>query len=34
MQELSAQVKKELLRTLIWVVVAMAMSIGVYYFIW
>lgn len=31
MEELAAQVKKELLRTLFWVVIAMSVSTGVYF---
>ena len=34
MEKLTAQVKKELLRTFIWVVIAMAIATGVYYLVW
>ena len=34
MDKLTAQVKKELLRTFIWVVIAMAIATGVYYLVW
>ena len=34
MDKLTAQVKKELFRTLFWVVIAMAIATGVYYLIW
>jgi len=34
MEDLAAQVKKELLRTLIWLIVALSVSIGVYFLIW
>lgn len=34
MEELSNQVKKELLRTLFWFIMAMAISTGAYYFMW
>jgi len=34
MDKLTVQVKKELLRTLFWVVIAMAIATGVYYLVW
>lgn len=34
MEELSTQVKKELLRTLLWVVIAMGTATGVYFLVW
>lgn len=34
MEDLAAQVKKELLRTLIWLIIALSVSIGVYFLIW
>jgi hypothetical protein len=34
MKELAAQVKRELFRTLFWVIVALSVSIAFYYLIW
>jgi len=34
MDELTKQVKRELFRTLFWAVVALSISVGIYYFIW
>jgi len=34
MNELAKQVKMELFRTLFWVIVAMSVSIALYYLIW
>ncbi len=34
MDKLNAQVKKELLRTLFWVVIAMSAATSVYYLVW
>lgn len=34
MEELTAQVKKELLRTLFWIVIAVSVSVAIYYFVW
>lgn len=34
MEELTAQVKKELLRTLFWVIVALSIAVGIYFLVW
>jgi len=34
MEELTKQVKRELLRTLFWVVVAMSIAVALYYLVW
>lgn len=34
MEELVAQVKKELLRTFLWIVIAMSVSVGIYFLAW
>jgi hypothetical protein len=34
MEQLTKQVKFEMLRTLLWLVVALAIGIGAYYLIW
>jgi len=34
MEELTKQVKNELLRTLIWLLAAMGLSVGLYFIIW
>jgi len=34
MEELTKQVKNEMLRTLIWLVLAMGVGIGIYYALW
>ncbi len=34
MEELTAQVKRELFRTLIWLVIAISISVGIYYLLW
>lgn len=34
MEQLAKQVKNELLRTLLWLVIAMGLGIGIYYVIW
>lgn len=34
MEELTKQVKNELIRTLIWIIIAMGIGIGVYYLLW
>ncbi len=34
MEELTKQVKNEMIRTLIWIVIAMGIGVGVYYLFW
>jgi hypothetical protein len=34
MEELTAQVKKELFRTFIWIIIAMSISGAIYFLIW
>jgi len=34
MEELTKQVKSEMLRTLIWLALAMGVGIGIYYAVW
>lgn len=34
MEELSKQVKMEMLRTLLWMTVSIAAAVGVYYYVW
>ena len=34
MEKLTAQIKEELLRTLIWLVIAVSISTAIYYFVW
>ena len=34
MEKLTAQVKEELLRTLVWLVIAVSISTAIYYLVW
>lgn len=34
MEELAKQVKFEMLRTLLWLVIALGLGVGVYYLVW
>jgi hypothetical protein len=34
MEELTKQVKREMLRTLLWLLVSLSLGIGIYYLVW
>lgn len=34
MEQLTKQVKHEMLRTLLWLVIALGLAIGIYYMVW